>query len=69
MGIFRAIVNKSFYESFYTAFIINMKSYQKKIAFFFFHKKFLKIFPKSMLLGHLLTFPFIIYYSFSLIFL
>ena len=42
-------------KKFETNFMINIK-YYKKLGFFFFHIKFLKIFYKSMLLRYVLYF-------------
>ena len=42
-------------ESFDTTFLENIKSCEKIVFFFFFHKKFQNIFHKLTLLGHLLN--------------
>lgn len=55
--VFRVIVNRSYKKSYNTTFIRNIKTVKKKINFFFFScKKFLKLFLKSILLKHPLTF-------------
>ena len=56
MDTFRKILTL-FLKNFDTIFVGNIKSSQKNKLFFFFHKKFLKIFLKLILLGYPLTFP------------
>ena len=57
MDVLRTIVNKLFKESFHITLIGNIKSCKKLIFYLlFFHKKFLKVFYKLMLLAYLLTF-------------
>ena len=47
------------FKNFDTIFMKNIKKLLKKlIVLSFFHKIFLKLIPKSMPLGHLLTVPF-----------
>ena len=57
MSAFKIFVNELYYESFYTTSMENIKNYKYiYIEIFFYHKKFLKIFPKLIFLGHPLTF-------------
>ena len=61
MSAFRTIVNKLFKKNDVT-FIGNIKKCLKNEFFFFFsHKKFLKIFLKSIILWHPLTFLVVLY--------
>ena len=59
MSAFKTFVNELYYESFYTTSMENIKNckyiYISKF-FFFYHKKFLKIFSKPIFLEYPLTF-------------
>ena len=51
MGLLRKIVNKLFYEYFDIILMKNIKNYlKKKLNYFCFHKKLLKLFPKLIFL-------------------